>query len=42
MQLTDKHREYWRRNLKLTGVLLAIWFAVTFLVVWYARDLTDI
>lgn len=42
MQLTDKHREYWRRNLRLTGSLLAIWFAVTFLVVWYARDLADI
>ncbi|MFA5082364.1 MAG: DUF4212 domain-containing protein [Hydrogenophilaceae bacterium] len=42
MQLTDKHREYWRRNLRLTGTLLAIWFAVTFLVVWYARDLADI
>lgn len=42
MQLTDKHREYWRRNLKLTGVLLAIWFAITFLVVWFARDLRGI
>jgi putative solute:sodium symporter small subunit len=42
MQLTEKHREYWRRNLKLTGALLAIWFAVTFGVVWYARELADI
>ena len=42
MQLTDKHREYWRRNLKLTGSLLAIWFSVTFLVVWFARDLGDL
>ncbi len=42
MQLTEKHREYWRRNLKLTVALLAIWFAVTFVVVWYARDLADI
>ena len=42
MQLTDKHREYWRRNLKLTGTLLAIWFAVTFLVAWFARDLANI
>ncbi|TCJ12831.1 DUF4212 domain-containing protein [Parasulfuritortus cantonensis] len=42
MQLTDRHREYWRRNLRLTGGLLAIWFAVTFLVVWFARDLADI
>jgi putative solute:sodium symporter small subunit len=42
MQLTDRHREYWRRNLMLTGVLLVIWFAVTFVVAWYARDLGDI
>lgn len=42
MQLTDRHREYWRRNLGLTGALLAIWFAVTFLVIWFARDLADI
>jgi len=42
MQLTEKHREYWRRNLTLTGRLLAVWFAVTFLVTWFARDLEHI
>jgi len=42
MRLTDKHREYWHRNLRLTGVLLSVWFAVTFGVVWFARDLNDI
>jgi putative solute:sodium symporter small subunit len=42
MELTERHREYWRRNLKLTGTLLAIWFAVTFLVAWFARDLAHI
>jgi len=42
MQLTDKHREYWQRNLKLTGMLLAIWFMVTFGVAWFARDLAHI
>lgn len=30
MQLTERHKEYWQRNLKITGVLLAIWFAATF------------
>ena len=40
MQLTDKHREYWQRNLKITAILLAIWFAVTFVVGFFARDLT--
>ena len=38
MQLTDRHREYWRRNLRITAVLLAIWFVVTFVVGFFARD----
>ncbi len=38
MQLTDKHREYWSKNLRLTAVLLAIWFVVTFVVGYLARD----
>ena len=32
MQLTEKHREYWKRNLNLTLTLLAIWFVVTFVM----------
>lgn len=42
MQLTDKHREYWNRNLRLTAVLLGIWFVVTFVVIWFAKELNDI
>jgi len=42
MQLTDKHREYWNRNLKLTSVLLGIWFVATFVVIWFAKELNDI
>jgi putative solute:sodium symporter small subunit len=42
MQLKDKHKQYWRQNLRLTGVLLAIWFVVTFVVGWFARDLQSI
>ena len=42
MQLTDKHREYWDKNLRLTAVLLAIWFAVTFVVIWFAKELNEI
>lgn len=42
MQLTDKHREYWQKNLRLTGVLLAIWFMVTYVVSYFARELNDI
>ena len=42
MQLTDKHREYWNRNQRLTAVLLGIWFVVTFVVIWFAKPLNDI
>lgn len=42
MQLTEKHREYWRRNLNLTIVLLAIWFVVTFVMAYFARPLAEI
>jgi putative solute:sodium symporter small subunit len=40
MQLTDKHREYWSKNLRITAVLLAIWFVVTFVIGFYARELS--
>ena len=39
MEMTDRHREYWRKNLRITGILLAIWFVVTFVVGYFARDL---
>ena len=39
MELTDKHREYWRKNLTVTAILLAIWAFVTFVLGFYARDL---
>jgi putative solute:sodium symporter small subunit len=42
MQLTEKHKEYWQRTLKLTSVLLAVWFVATFVVGWFARELNTI
>ncbi len=42
MQLSEKHHEYWRKNLRLTAVLLAIWFTVTFVVIYFAPQLNDI
>jgi putative solute:sodium symporter small subunit len=39
MQLTDRHREYWSKNLRLTAILLVIWFVVTFVVGYMARDM---
>jgi putative solute:sodium symporter small subunit len=40
MQLTDMHHEYWRKTLRITAILLAIWFVVTFVVSYYARELS--
>ncbi|HQQ77062.1 MAG TPA: DUF4212 domain-containing protein [Thermoanaerobaculia bacterium] len=35
----EKRREYWSYNLRLTTLLLAIWFVVTFLIssLWAAQ-----
>jgi putative solute:sodium symporter small subunit len=42
MQLTEKHKEYWNRNLKITAVLLFIWFVVTFVMGYFAVPLAEI
>jgi putative solute:sodium symporter small subunit len=42
MQLTPKHVEYWQKNLRITGILLAIWFVATFVTSWYAQELNSI
>ena len=42
MQLTEKHREYWHRNLVITTILMVVWFIATFVVGWYARELNSI
>ena len=31
---------HWRQNLRMTGVLLLIWFVVTFVVAYFARSLS--
>ena len=40
MELTENLRRYWRKNLRLTGALLALWFGVSFGVSYYARELS--
>jgi putative solute:sodium symporter small subunit len=40
MRITDSQRSYWHKNLRLTGVLLFIWFLVTYGVAFFARDLS--
>ena len=42
MQLTEKHKEYWSKNLTITSILLAIWFIATFVMGWFARELNEI
>ena len=42
MELTQKHQEYWHKNLVITAILLFIWFVVTFVEGWYARELNSI
>jgi putative solute:sodium symporter small subunit len=42
MQLTERHKEYWSRNLKITAVLLFIWFVVTFVMGYFAVPLAEI
>jgi len=42
VELTAKHNEYWRKNLVITGSLLSVWFVVTFVEAWFARELNTI
>ena len=42
MEVTENHRRYWQKNLRLTAVLLFIWFLVTYVVAFFARDLASI
>ena len=39
MQLTQKHKDYWRKTLRITAILLAVWLVVTFVAVFFAREL---
>ncbi|WP_295645653.1 DUF4212 domain-containing protein [uncultured Methylibium sp.] len=39
MQLTESQKGYWAKNLRITSILLAIWFVVTFVMAYFARDL---
>jgi putative solute:sodium symporter small subunit len=42
MQVTERHREYWRRNITLTLALLGVWFVATFVMAYFARPLAEI
>src|ERR1700754_1077579 len=38
--LDDLEQRLWRRRMRVTGGLLAVWFAVTFGVAFFARELS--
>jgi putative solute:sodium symporter small subunit len=39
MTPAEHQRRHWRSNLQLSALLLALWFGVTFVVAFFARDL---
>ncbi|HET9734104.1 MAG TPA: DUF4212 domain-containing protein [Burkholderiales bacterium] len=42
MQLSPRHIEYWSKNLRITTILMVIWFVVTFVIGYYAIQLSEI
>ena len=42
MNRSQEQRDYWRRNLRLTSLLLFIWFIFTFVTSGFARELNAI
>jgi putative solute:sodium symporter small subunit len=38
----NRRAAYWRRTRRLTQLLLAIWFGVTFTVIFFARELAGL
>ena len=42
MQLTELQEQYWQKNLSITAKLMGVWFVVTFVVTFFARDLSFI
>ncbi len=40
MELTEKHHEYWRKNVRITVILMILWVVVTYVAGYYARELS--
>jgi len=38
-QLSERHHLYWAKNVRMTSFLMVIWFVVTYVVAFYAREL---
>jgi len=39
-QLSERHHHYWDKNVRMTGILMLIWFVVTYVVAFFARELS--
>lgn len=42
MQLTERHQEYWRKNIRITAILFVIWFVVTYVAGYFSRELNEL
>ena len=40
MDAIGNRRRYWRKNLHITCALLVVWFVVTFVMSYFARELS--
>lgn len=40
MKLTLRQQSYWRKNLCLIGLLLGVWFLLSFVLLYFAREMT--
>jgi putative solute:sodium symporter small subunit len=39
MQVSENLQRYWQKTLRITAILLFVWFVVTFVAMYFARDL---
>ncbi|MQY50236.1 DUF4212 domain-containing protein [Rhodocyclus tenuis] len=42
MMSTTRNARYWRRNMIVTAMLLLLWFLVTFVASYFARELNGV
>lgn len=40
MKTSSNRQRYWRKNLRLTGGLLFLWFLLSFVTTYFARELS--
>jgi len=40
MQVSENLQRYWSKTLRITATLLFVWFVVTFVAMYFARDLS--